>query len=368
MDRNNSNIFLGIMSGTSLDGIDFAACRFWEEKNHWKFEIIRATTFEYLPHEITILKNAFNQSGVNLISLHHQYGSLLGKKAKYFCDKNQLKPDFIASHGHTIFHQPDHKFDFFNSESAHSTTHGFTFQLGHGANIAAASGFNTICDFRSLDVAYGGQGAPLVPIGDELLFNEYNYCLNLGGVSNISFNKNGKRQAFDIGICNMALNELAQEVHLNFDKAGSLAQSGIIEDDLLHQLISASKMNHLNQHSLGYEWYVTYLKPILNAHKGSVANKLRTFCEYIALQITTHLSANSTVLATGGGVKNNFLMTCIAQKTSCSIIIPEEQLIDFKEALIFAFLGLLRVNHQANSLCEVTGATKNSVGACIYLA
>jgi anhydro-N-acetylmuramic acid kinase len=367
MLASNNSLVLGMMSGTSLDGLDIAACKFWEENNQWKFEIIKATTFEYSPNEIAILKNAFSLSGSNLISLHHQYGSLLGKKAKYFCDKHQLKPNFIASHGHTVFHQPNNKFDAFNPSIENSTTNGFTFQLGHGANIAAVSGLNTVCDFRTSDVAYGGQGAPLVPIGDELLFSQYNYCLNLGGISNISFNKDGKRKAFDIGICNMALNELAQQAHLNFDKDGLIAQSGKIEDVLLEQLLEAAAINHLNQHSLGYEWYANQIKPILDTYNCALENKLRTYCEFIAIQIGAAISINNTVLITGGGAKNNFLINCIQQNTNCKIIIPDEQLIDFKEALIFAFLGLLRINHQANSLSEVTSAKKNSIGACIYL-
>jgi anhydro-N-acetylmuramic acid kinase len=367
MLASNNSLVLGMMSGTSLDGIDIAACKFWEENNQWKFEIIKAATFEYSLSEIAILKNAFNLSGTNLISLHHQYGSLLGKKAKYFCDEHQLKPNFIASHGHTIFHQPNNKLNFFSLDEENETANGFTFQLGHGANIAAQSGINTVCDFRTSDVAFGGQGAPLVPIGDELLFSEYNYCLNLGGVSNISFNKNGTRNAFDIGICNMALNELAQQAHLNFDKDGILAQAGTIENNLLEQL-KAAALNHLNQHSLGYEWYAEQIKPILNSYHCSIENKLRTYCEFIAKQIAAFISKNNSVLVTGGGAKNKFLMACIQEQTHGQIIIPKEQLIDFKEALIFAFLGLLRINHQSNSLSNVTGATKNSIGGCVYLA
>lgn len=367
MHQKNSNIFLGIMSGTSLDGIDIAACRFWEENKTWRFEIIDASTYEYSSAEAAILKNAVDLSGANLISLHHQYGTLIGKKAKLFCDKSQLKPDYIASHGHTIFHQPNNNFNFFNTQHATLGLNGFTFQLGHGANIAAAAGIKTICDFRTSDVAYGGQGAPLVPIGDELLFSEYNYCLNLGGISNISFNQNGKRTAFDIGICNMALNELAQQASLKFDRDGLLARSGNIEKSLLKQLLAAASKNHINHQSLGYEWYTAHLLPIINAFKCAIENKLCTLCEFIAMQIKPVTSSKSNILVTGGGAKNIFLMECIKQHTQCQIIYPTEQIIEFKEALIFAFLGLLRVNQQANSLHLVTGASKDAIGGCVYL-
>lgn len=340
------------MSGTSLDGLDIAACKFWKENEAWKYEINYAETIPYAESEIKSLKHAFYLNGADLIALHHHYGDLIGLKVKQFCELHAIRPDYIASHGHTIFHQP-HK--------------GFTFQLGHGANIAARAGIITICDFRTSDVAYGGQGAPLVPVGDELLFAEYDYCLNLGGISNISFREQGKRKAFDIGICNMALNELAKEENLAFDKDGLLARSGIVEIDLLDQCIEATKKNHLNQHSLGYEWFDSVIRPILNDYNSATANKLRTYCEFIALQISSHILDNKTVLLTGGGAKNKFLVECIQQKCNSKIIIPNNQLIDFKEALIFAFLGMLRINNQANALCDVTGALNDSKGGCIYL-
>lgn len=341
------------MSGTSLDGLDLAACKFWKENEMWKFDIVHAQTIEYTAAEIDLLKNAYYLSGADLIALHHQYGSLLGERVKEFCKEYKLKPDYIASHGHTIFHQPQS---------------GFTFQLGHGSNIAAKSGINTICDFRTTDVAYGGQGAPLVPIGDQILFAEYDYCLNLGGISNVSFQENGHRKAFDIGICNMALNELAQYCDLKYDKDGLLAQSGNIEMGLLRDLNESAGLYHINQHSLGFEWYVTHLKPLLSACQCSTPDKLSTFCEFIALQISSHIRKNKNVLVTGGGAKNKFLMERIQANSQSKFVIPDVQLVDYKEALIFAFLGLLRVHKQVNGLKDVTGALKDTSGACIYLA
>jgi anhydro-N-acetylmuramic acid kinase len=341
------------MSGTSLDGLDIAACKFWKENELWKYEIIKAITVTYNDNQIQTLKNAFFLAGAELIELHHQFGNVIGSYVGDFCKLHQIKPDFIASHGHTIFHQP---------------SKGFTFQLGHGANIAAKSGFNTICDFRTSDVAYGGQGAPLVPIGDELLFGDYHYCLNLGGISNISFHKNSKREAFDIGICNMALNDLAQQGNLKFDEDGLMARSGKLEIDLLKSLKEIAAKNHLTSQSLGYEWYLANLKPILSAKIYSIQNKLRTFCEFIAIQIAASLDNSGNVLVTGGGAKNKFLMECIKTHTTSKLIVPDNQTIDYKEALIFAFLGLLRVNTHNNALKAVTKASKDSIGGCIYLA
>jgi len=352
MLRKDNPIILGMMSGTSLDGIDLAACRFFNENGIYKFEILNAETIQYTASETESLKAAFELSGVKLIELHHQYGKLLGQKAKEFAHKFNLNIDYIASHGHTIFHQP-------NKE--------FTFQLGHGANIAAQSGLTTICDFRTSDVAYGGQGAPLVPIGDQLLFNEYDYCLNLGGISNISFQEKGQRNAFDIGICNMALNNLANQINLVFDENGATAKSGTIDESLLQELLNNAIMNHAQHHSLSFEWYLKHTKPILIASNNTVANKLRTFCEFIALQIAQITKQTKSILITGGGAKNSFLIECIKRITNANIIIPNLSIVDFKEALIFAFLGYLRVNEKDSVLKNVTGAKKASSAGAIYL-
>jgi anhydro-N-acetylmuramic acid kinase len=436
-------IILGLMSGTSLDGLDMAACKFWVENKQWKYEIIKAETYQYNFQEKEILKNAINLSGAELISLHHQYGNLIGQKVNEFCQQHHIKPDYIASHGHTIFHQPNNQSNFFTNQENPSSTNqnskspiqnsqftiqnskspiqnsqftiqnskspiqnpqhpihnsqftihnskslihnstftihnskspihnsqftGFTFQLGHGADISAQTGIKTICDFRTTDVAYGGQGAPLVPIGDELLFSAFDYCLNLGGISNISFNENGIRKAFDIGICNIALNHLVQEINLKYDKDGLIAQSGKTNESLLNQLINAAKINHLNQHSLGFEWYKNFMEPLLRLSEASIPDKLSTVCEFIALQIAHTINTNGKILITGGGAKNKFLIECIKHKVNNQIVIPDEQLTDFKEALIFAFLGMLRVNESVNALCQVTGASKDTSGGCIYL-
>jgi len=345
-------LIIGVMSGTSHDGIDIAACKFWIENNLWKFEIIHAETYAYTPLEVEQLKNTFHCSGIELVEHHHQYGNKIGALVKEFCVNKQIMPDYVASHGHTIFHQPNR---------------GFTFQLGHGANIAAQSGIKTICDFRTTDVAFGGQGAPLVPIGDELLFPEYNYCLNLGGISNISFNKSGTRLAHDIGICNIMLNEIAQELNLSYDKDGIVASGGSIEESLLNELKTAEFKNKIARQSLGYEWYSQNMKPILKKFPASVPNKLFTSCIFIAQQIAAEIKNDKTVLLSGGGVKNKFLVKCIQEHTKAKIIIPNHQIIDFKEALIFSFLGLLRVYEKENALANVTMASKNSIGGAIYL-
>jgi anhydro-N-acetylmuramic acid kinase len=147
-------ISLGIMSGTSLDGVDLALCRFKENKGIWKYDILDAFTIPYTSNWESKLRSAHRLNVQDFLLLHNEYGKYIGNLAKQFLEKKP-SPDIISSHGHTIFHQPDK---------------GFTFQLGNGAAIAATANISTVSDFRSLDVALGGQGAPLVPVGDKLLF------------------------------------------------------------------------------------------------------------------------------------------------------------------------------------------------------
>lgn len=344
-----SPIIIGVMSGTSLDGLDIAACKFRYENDKWQYELLHAETLNYNEEMIALLQSAYNASGRELIQMHHQYGDFIGNAVKQYCKQFKIRAEYIASHGHTIFHQPNE---------------GYTFQLGHGANIAAQSYLSTVCDFRTNDIALGGQGAPLVPIGDEWLFAEYDYCINLGGISNISFNENAIRKAYDIGICNMALNELAQLVGKAYDKDGEIAKSGQLDAELLLQLKQLTKSN--NQ-SLGYEYYTQFFQPIIHHNPASVADKLHTICHFIAMQIAQECTANKSVLLTGGGAKNHYLVDLLKQHCKANITVPNTQLIDFKEALIFAFLGWLRILGKNNALANVTGASKDSCGGAIYL-
>ena len=259
--------------------------------------------------------------------------------------------DIISSHGHTIFHQPDK---------------AFTFQLGSGATIASTTNITTISDFRTLDVALGGQGAPLVPIGDKLLFHEYDYCLNLGGFANISFDVNNLRIAFDICPVNLVLNDLASQKNRSFDKDGEIGASGKINPSLLNSLNSLDYYSQKWPKSLGREWvekniYSLFTDPVL-----SIEDRAATFYEHVAYQLSEVLGFSGRILLTGGGAKNKFLVKKLMEKTPCQIVKPENQLIDFKEALIFAFLGVLRFNGQINCLSSVTGADIDNIGGVIH--
>lgn len=346
---------IGLMSGTSLDGLDTAYCRLQYEADTWKAEIIKAETIKYSNYWLNALSTAHELAEEQLIALHKEYGVFLGEQVNSFIAKNKLKPvDLIASHGHTVFHQPEK---------------GFTFQLGDGAQLLATCGITTICDFRSADVALGGQGAPLVPIGDEMLFGDYDLCLNMGGFANISYSQGGKRLAFDICPVNIVLNSLAQQKGRDYDEDGNLACSGQLDNALLQQLEAIEFFHKAPPKSLGREWLEQVYLPVLANSEMRIEDKLRTVCENIALQIAKAIGRDEgKMLITGGGAFNKFLIQLIKEKTEIECVIPEEKLVNYKEALVFALLGVLRLKGEVNCLASVTGARRDSIGGVIHPA
>jgi anhydro-N-acetylmuramic acid kinase len=282
-----------------------------------------------------------------LIRTDHEYGRLLGEICTTFIEKHQLHPELIASHGHTVFHRPKE---------------GFSFQIGNGNDLAAVTGIPVVSDFRSLDISLGGNGAPLVPVGDRLLFSDYDSCLNLGGFSNISMNKDSKTIAYDICPVNIVLNYFSEKVGEKYDKDGALGWTGTINDRLLKELDDLAYYSLSPPKSLGREYIHSTLLPIFENYKLETRDFLRTYYEHIAGKIVCAINyeGNNTSLFTGGGAKNKFLVQLIKNKTKVNIVIPEEDIIDFKEAIIFAFLGLLRKLGQINCLASVTGAKKDS--------
>jgi anhydro-N-acetylmuramic acid kinase len=298
-------------------------------------------------------------SGAELVTTDHLYGRYLGELARDFIRDNDLKPNFISSHGHTIFHEP---------------AQDLTLQIGHGAYLAAAAALPVVCDFRTLDIALGGQGAPLVPIGDRLLFNEYDFCLNLGGIANISCETALGRIAYDIGACNMLLNTLANQKGLEYDANGALARQGTLSADLLAQLNQPDFFQAPYPKSLGKEWVDQHSLATLLAAELSVEDKLHTACRHIAYQIGQSVrqaagtGPASRLLITGGGALNQFLVALIGQELGpqVEVVVPDPQLINFKEALIFAFLGVLRWQQTPNCLQSVTGARHDNIGGAVY--
>lgn len=345
---------IGCMSGTSLDGLDLALCEFTPKKEDLSFKILNAKTYEYPSIWKKKLKNAHLITGLELSQLDVDYGNYLGQTILEFIQEFQITDiQYIASHGHTVFHQPKN---------------GLTLQIGNGVNIATKTGITVINDFRSLDVSLGGQGAPLVPIGDDLLFSDYNYCVNLGGFSNLSYKYKNQRMAFDISPANLVLNKYAELLGSDYDLGGQWGRSGKILPDLLDQLNGLQYYQQAFPKSLGREWLEQEFYPLLPNHRNT-KDILRTLYEHISIQIGSVLNRhNSTTLITGGGALNDFLIELIQKHSNSAIVIPDQKTIDFKEALVFALLAYLRVNNKINVLKSVTGANKDSCSGNIIYA
>jgi anhydro-N-acetylmuramic acid kinase len=344
---------IGVMSGTSLDGVDLAHCTFRLEDEAFAFKINECTTIEYGESWRNRLSFLPFQSAEEYARTHVEYGRYLGSLVKSFAIAAGLRTDAVASHGHTIFHDPANR---------------YTSQIGEGAALASTCGIPVICDFRTTDVGYGGQGAPLVPLGDEQLFGEYAFCLNIGGFANISFEKEGKRIAFDICPANIVLNKLSAKTGQPFDRDGMTAASGKLSITLLERLNGLDYYQQLPPKSLGREWVEQHINPILEEYASllPIEDLMHTFVEHIAIQIG-RTTAPGKLLVTGGGAFHSHLINRLKVHSDSGIIIPGKEVIEFKEALIFAFLGLLRLLERPNALSSVTGAKKNSCGGAVYL-
>jgi anhydro-N-acetylmuramic acid kinase len=344
---------IGLMSGTSLDGLDIAHCTFTFKDRAVRFTINCAETIEYPLRIRELLLNAIASGAAEFCRIHTEYGKWTGLQCRDFITKHRLNPDLIASHGHTIFHNP---------------AEGFTTQIGSGADIAAVTGITTVCDFRSLDVALGGQGAPLVPAGDQLLFSEYAACVNIGGFSNLSMTNDNHRIAWDICPANYVLNHYASKAGMAFDKDGETARTGKLLPGLFERLQQIEWYKLSPPKSLGREWVESVFFPLIDKENHSIPDLLHTLTVHIASQIANVLpdQSDQNVLFTGGGALNIFLMELIAKQSQCRLIIPDSLLTNYKEALIFALLGSLRILEHTNCLSGVTGARSDSVSGAVY--
>ena len=348
---------IGLMSGSSLDGIDLVDVDFWND-GKWHFEIVAKYNHDYDEKWKNALSNAFYSDDLQKLDL--QYGKFLGQITKFFIEKYNLKPEIVASHGHTVFHRPQEH---------------FTLQIGEGQALADECGVMVINDFRTEDVLKGGQGAPLVPIGDKLLFADYPICINIGGIANVSYDVDNQRVAYDICIANQALNYLASRVEtqnsasLQYDRDGLIARNGIVDNQLLTILNSHSFYSQKYPKSLGREFFEENIKPILE-NRNDIANMMATFVEHIAIQIGNSVDKfpkqSTKILVTGGGAKNKFLVERIQANTKHHVFVPADEIIDYKEALVFAFLGLLRSRNEINVLKSVTGADSDSSSGRIF--
>lgn len=339
---------VGIMSGTSLDGVDLAYCIF-ERSDEWSFSIEQTITIQYADEWKNKLANAIHLSSNELENLDLEYGKYLGEITFHFITSNNLHVDYISSHGHTIFHEPHKK---------------ITLQIGNGEEIKKQTGKTVIFNFRIDDVLLGGQGAPLVPIGDKLLFHSYDACVNLGGFANISFDQNEERIAYDICAVNVVLNKLCSQIGLEYDKDGKIAGENSLNKELLNELNQLPYYTLKHPKSLGVEWVLKNIFPIIEKSVISIEEKITTYTHHVAEIISNEIEKNKLkkILFTGGGTYNKTLIELINNNTKAEIIIPKPELIEFKEALIFAFLGILKIRNEVNILKSVTGAPYNHVG------
>ncbi len=368
---------IGLMSGSSLDGLDIVFTEIHANGGKWSYEIIHAGCYTYPDDWIHRLKNAVNLSAIDYQLLHTEYGHYLGQQVNRFIEEHRLqyKVALVASHGHTTFHIPAKK---------------MTAQLGDGAAIAVTTQLPVVSDLRAMDIALGGQGAPIVPIGEKLLLGDYDYFLNIGGIANISANKE-QYIAFDICAANRVLNMLAADAGKEYDDEGKMAAAGSVDQDLLEQLNELDYYQQTYPKSLANDFGTDIIYPRIKKSGSRIPDALRTYVEHIAQQTKNAISAvknfepviatasnakqetktsNPKLLCTGGGVFNTFLIERLKDQLSelnIDVIIPDEKLVKYKEALIMALIGILRWREETNVLSSVTGAGRDSVGGAMWM-
>lgn len=349
---------IGLMSGTSLDGLDLAYCHFTKVQDRWQYKLMAYQSISYTPVQSQKLKDSVELAAADLLHLDILYGEWLGNQVRAFVAEHKIEPDYVSSHGHTVFHQPERR---------------LTYQMGNGQELANVCGLPVICDFRTTDVLLGGQGAPLVPVGDQALFKEYTFCLNLGGIANMSFELHGQRIAYDICPVNMLLNEAARQLKLPFDAEGRIARSGALDEAMLEELNALPYYRQEFPKSLGYEWFVKVILPIIDKYELAPADLLRTGVEHIAQRIAQDVQqfnpSGARLLVTGGGAYNDFLLRRlrVLLREQVEIIVPDPLLIEYKEAIVFGLMGALRLKGEMNCLRTVTGARKDSSAGRIFL-
>ena len=361
---------IGIMSGSSLDGLDIAYAHLQETGGAWTYNILHADCYSYTSEWIAALSQATSLSAKDYQMLHTDYGHYIGQQVNRFIDQYSLhhKVDMVSSHGHTTFHIPARR---------------MTSQLGDGAAIAAETGLPVVSDLRAMDVAFGGQGAPIVPIGEKLLLSEFDFLLNLGGIANLSAKTSAGYVAFDICAANRVLNMLANRLGQEYDDSGNSARRGIADPQLLEELNSLEYYSQVYPKSLANDFGTDRVFPLIAQHAISTEDALRTYVEHICHQILTSVSVilkNNVelqlpqrayrLLITGGGALNHFLvdrLQTLLMSLNIEAVVPESNLINYKEALIMALMGVLRWREEYNVLSSVTGAKQNSIGGAIWL-
>lgn len=366
---------LGLMSGSSLDGLDIAFVEFHEQAGAWSYEIKATECYAYSPEWTEKLKKATTLNALDYLLLHTAYGHYMGQLVNAFIEEYSLdyQVQLIVSHGHTTFHVPAQK---------------MTAQLGDGAAIAAVTGINVVSDLRAMDVALGGNGAPIVPIGEKLLLKEYPLFLNLGGIANVSCNLTDNYIAFDVCPANRVLNMLANKAGKAFDESGQLAAGGTFQPELLDTLNSLEYYHLPAPKSLANDFGTDVVYPLVTGSRFRIKDtwiqdSLRTYVEHIALQVKHALQGATSyelrvagneqankLLVTGGGAHNTFLvarLTELLREINITVVVPDKKLVDFKEAIIMGLIGVLRWREENNVLASVTGSLRNSIGGAVWI-
>lgn len=358
---------IGLMSGSSLDGLDIAYVHLHETAGKWTYEIVHSQCRPYTADWVEKLGNAVTLSAIDYQLLHTAYGHFTGHAVNQFIEENQLQHQvhLVASHGHTSFHLPQQQ---------------MTGQLGDGAAIAAVTGLPVVTDLRAIDIAFGGQGAPIVPIGEKLLLSDYSLFLNLGGIANLSFNLPGKYTAFDVCPANRVLNLLVAPAGKAFDEGGQLAAAGHVNNQLLQQLNLLDYYAQAYPKSLANDFGTATVYPLVQQYGLSAADALHTYVQHVAMQIqhavqavladTGFTSQGARLLVTGGGAFNTFMVESIGRQLSATgieVVVPDKQLVNYKEALVMALIGVLRWREEYNVLASVTGAARNSINGALWL-
>jgi anhydro-N-acetylmuramic acid kinase len=355
---------IGLMSGSSLDGLDIAFAEFHENAGIWSFEIRAADCYAYSPEWKERLQHAVSLPALDYQQLNADYGHYLGREVNRFIEENNLQYQvgLIASHGHTTFHVPSKK---------------MTAQLGDGAAIAAETRLPVVSDLRALDVALAGQGAPIVPIGEKLLLKDYSVFLNLGGIANISFNLPERYTAFDVCPANRVLNLLAGLDNKEYDEGGQMAAMGNVHEGLLKKLNDLEYYTYPSPKSLDNNFGTDTVFPLIASFALPHTDALRTYVEHIAQQIRLAIpdsarlqNLNRKVFVTGGGAFNTFLMERLSEALrdlDMELVVPDEAIVKYKEAVIMGLIGVLRWRQEYNVISSVTGAERDSIGGAVWI-
>lgn len=363
MDHLPKHRVLGLMSGTSCDGLDMALVEFSGHLPHPQYRFIKAETRSYSSDWMQRLRAIMHASAANMAETEHAWTVCVADAVRDFLSDVDESPELIGFHGHTVFHQPQS---------------GYTVQMGSGATLASLLGIDVVCNFRQQDVALGGQGAPLVPAGEAILFPETRAFLNLGGFANISIMQPGAAiRAFDICAVNVVLNRYVPDSTLAFDPEGRFAAKGTIQETLLFALNRVAYFNDRKKGSLGLEWVETEVLPLIEEwkleHRARYANEtqlhcdiLASFCEHVAEQCAA-VAPDAPILMSGGGVHHHYLVSRLQAQGRGTWIAAEPILLEFKEALIFALLAWLRKAELPNTLPSVTGAHRAVSSGAYYL-